>query len=142
MFSFSRISSNPDKVKTAVDKSCFPTSRSTHSIADSYRLLTAPFRTDGPPLHFLASAIAAVGAATCCTPFDVLVIRYQTASISPNTLKKPSALRVLADIVHKEGLFVLYRGWTPMFASLLANCCFYMPLYEQFRYRILNKYFR
>ena len=107
-----------------------------------YETATEVFRTDGPPLHLLASVAAALGAATCCTPFDVLVIRHQIASVDASTGRKPSITHIIREIVHKEGVRTFYRGWTAMAAKMLVNCCLYMPIYEQFRMQILKKYLR
>lgn len=87
---------------------------------------------DGPVLHVLASATAALFAATFSAPADYIMTRYQTASQMKVAWSSPGAC--LMEVVKNEGPFVLYRGWLPYFGRIFPVFLTMLPLMEQLRY--------
>ena len=82
---------------------------------------------DGPLLHGLAACAGGVGAGVCATPADVVMTRYQASS----TYR--SAVGAAADILRKDGVLALYRGFTPFVVRLGPVFLISLPLTEQIR---------
>ena len=82
---------------------------------------------DGPLLHGLAACAGGVGAGVCATPADVVMTRYQASS------KYGSAVGAAADILRKDGVLALYRGFTPFVVRLGPVFLISLPLTEQIR---------
>lgn len=86
----------------------------------------------GPPLQLLASVTGAFCAVSCCLPFDLVMVRYQT---------EPGKYRggigsCVRTIWREGGMAAFFRGWTPLFARISIIFSVYMPAYEQVRARV------
>lgn len=86
---------------------------------------------DGPPLHFLASVVAALFATVLSAPADYVMTRYQTAFQIGKPYSNPAAC--VRDIVQKDGMSAFFRGWTPYFGRIAPALLIVHPLFEQFR---------
>ena len=67
---------------------------------------------DAAILNLLAGAVAGAVAATAVTPFDVIKTRLQAPRGNP-VAERPSALRVLRELLAEGGLPELFRGLGP-----------------------------
>jgi dicarboxylate transporter 10 len=67
---------------------------------------------DNLKTHFTASFLAGFVATTICSPVDVIKTRIMSVSES-NCLAK-----LLADVYRVEGIWWMFRGWTPSFIRL------------------------
>jgi solute carrier family 25 (mitochondrial dicarboxylate transporter), member 10 len=67
---------------------------------------------DGLTMHFSASFLAGVAAATVTSPIDVIKTRVMSAS------GKASLVGVIRDLFAAEGLKWMFKGWVPSFLRL------------------------
>jgi len=86
---------------------------------------------DGPMLHLISSISSAFLAVTFCTPADFIMTKYQSAPALG--IKYKSIFDCIKTVVSKNGVFGLYRGWTPLFMRIGPLFIINMPLYEQCR---------
>lgn len=86
---------------------------------------------DGPVLHGIASVVAALAATTFGAPFDILMVRFQTAPAMERSYD--GLVDCATTMVKEEGPLVFYRGWWPMFVRIAPTFLLAMPLYEQIR---------
>lgn len=90
------------------------------------RLFLARFgMQDSMSTHFLSSFLAGFVATSICNPVDVIKTRIMNAGA------KQSLLDILHKAQQKEGLFWMYRGWTPSFMRLGPQTIFTMIFFEQ-----------
>lgn len=90
------------------------------------RLLLANFGMgDSTGTHFLSSFLAGFVATSICNPVDVIKTRIMNAG------GKQSLSDILRKAQQKEGLFWMYRGWTPSFMRLGPQTIFTMIFFEQ-----------
>lgn len=75
--------------------------------------------------HFLSSFLAGFVATSICNPVDVIKTRIMNAGA------KQSLIDILRRAQQKEGLFWMYRGWTPSFMRLGPQTIFTMIFLEQ-----------
>lgn len=89
-------------------------------------------------LHFAASLIAAVVCTAVSIPIDISKTRLQTMKKLPDgTYPYRGTLDVMSKVVRSEGLFALWKGFTPYFLRLGPHTIITFMLLEQMR-----KYFR
>ncbi|KAF2862541.1 phenylalanyl-tRNA synthetase [Piedraia hortae CBS 480.64] len=67
---------------------------------------------DGLATHFTASSLAGLVATTVCSPFDVVKTRVMSGH------QREGIMKVVKEIVHKEGYGWVFRGWLPSFVRL------------------------
>lgn len=80
---------------------------------------------DSMGTHFLSSFLAGFVATSICNPVDVIKTRIMNAGA------KHSLLDLMRKAQQKEGLFWMYRGWTPSFMRLGPQTIFTMIFFEQ-----------
>lgn len=80
---------------------------------------------DSMGTHFLSSFLAGFVATSICNPVDVIKTRIMNAGA------KQSLMGILRKAQEKEGLFWMYRGWTPSFMRLGPQTIFTMIFFEQ-----------
>lgn len=88
-------------------------------------LLTRFGMRDNLGTHFAASLMAGFVATSICNPVDVIKTRIMNAG------SKASLGQILGEAQRKEGLFWMYRGWTPSFMRLGPQTVFTMVFFEQ-----------
>jgi solute carrier family 25 (mitochondrial dicarboxylate transporter), member 10 len=91
---------------------------------------------DNMGTHFLSSFLAGFVATSICNPVDVIKTRIMNAGA------KQSLMDILQKAQAKEGMFWMYRGWTPSFMRLGPQTIFTMVFFEQHKkwYRSLKGY--
>lgn len=96
--------------------------------------LTTLGMKDNLGTHILASLLAGFVATSLCNPVDVIKTRVMNAG------EGQSLVSILRNAQSKEGLFWMYRGWTPSFMRLGPQTIFTMVFFEQHKkwYRYLK----
>jgi solute carrier family 25 (mitochondrial dicarboxylate transporter), member 10 len=91
---------------------------------------------DNIATHFVSSLAAGFVATSICNPVDVIKTRIMNAG------KKESLMNILGKAQQKEGLFWMYRGWTPSFMRLGPQTVITMIFLEQHKklYRSIKGY--
>lgn len=83
------------------------------SYSQSKEILVANLNMkEGIPLHFVASMISGLITTIASMPVDIVKTRVQKSSGSTN------ALKIFYGVIQKEGLFSLWKGFTPYYARL------------------------
>eukprot|EP01038_Epipyxis_sp_PR26KG_P006961 gene6961-9516_t len=85
--------------------------------------------SEGFYLHTLASLITGLAATTVAAPFDLLKTRIMNSTDSQSI----GILKVARNIVQKEGVLVLFRGWLPAYLRLGPHALLCFPIFEQIR---------
>ena len=79
-------------------------------------------------LHSMASFVAGFVAATVAAPFDII----KTRTMNSSTLQRPS--HILLNIIRKEGIHTLFRGWLPSYLRLGPHAMICFPVFEKLRF--------
>lgn len=82
-----------------------------YSQAKELLVSSANFK-EGIFLHFCASMISGLVTTIASMPVDIVKTRVQKAS------GKTNALKIFFDVIQKEGVFSLWKGFTPYYARL------------------------
>ena len=90
------------------------------------QLLTYSFFQEGVFLHFCASMISGLVTTIASMPVDIVKTRVQKASGNTN------ALNIFFDVVKKEGVLSLWKGFTPYYARLGPHTVLTFIFLEQF----------
>ena len=75
-------------------------------------LIGTNYFTEGIFLHFVASMISGLVTTIASMPVDIVKTRVQKSSEATN------AGKIFVEVVRKEGLFALWKGFTPYYARL------------------------
>lgn len=86
---------------------------------------------DGPMLHLLSSASAAILAALFCMPADYTLTRY--VSLCDRGFPNVSIIQLILDEHAKHGVLRFYRGLSLLTITLFPILTFYNLTYEQMR---------
>ena len=78
----------------------------------------------------IGASIAAFAASAIINPLDLIIVRHQ---ISDSTSKKVTAIKILKDVIRKEGPSALLKGLSARTYYNIAFGIFDIPLYEYFR---------
>jgi len=101
----------------------------TKDIMKTYEILT-----DGPLLHFVSSAAAALLATSFSIPADYTMARY--ASLCDGGSPKVSIMSFIVEEHARHGVLRFYRGFHLMFMMLFPVISFYNLTYEEMRYQL------
>lgn len=91
---------------------------SSYSTAKQQLLATGKFQ-EGILMHFCASMFSGLVTTAASMPVDIMKTRIQNMKIGPDG--KPEykgAMDVLLKVVRHEGVFALWKGFTPYYARL------------------------
>jgi len=102
---------------------------SSYAQAKESLLKTGYFR-DGILLHFSASMISGLITTIASMPVDIVKTRIQSMKL-PAGSKPPSAFGIFGSIVKNEGVFSLWKGFTPYYARLGPHTVFTFIFLEQ-----------
>lgn len=101
---------------------------------------------EGPLLHIVSSFAASFGASFLSAPADLVMTKFMTANACQgHTSSSPSSRIGLysctVEIVTRNGILGLWRGWSLFFIRLTPVMLTYSILYEQFRHVLGIGYF-
>lgn len=102
-----------------------------YSQAKSYLLSTGKF-TEGIPMHFVASMISGLITTAASMPVDMAKTRIQNMKVTVDG--KPEyrgTIDVLGKVLKNEGVFALWKGFTPYYARLGPHTVITFILLEQ-----------
>lgn len=102
-----------------------------YSQAKSYLLSTGKF-TEGIPMHFVASMISGLITTAASMPVDMAKTRIQNMKVTVDG--KPEyrgTIDVLGKVLKSEGVFALWKGFTPYYARLGPHTVITFILLEQ-----------
>ena len=75
-------------------------------------LVKSTYFNEGIFLHFVASMISGLVTTIASMPVDIVKTRVQKSSEATN------AVKIFVDVIKNEGLFSLWKGFTPYYARL------------------------
>jgi solute carrier family 25 oxoglutarate transporter 11 len=75
-------------------------------------LIKSTYFTEGIFLHFVASMFSGLVTTIASMPVDIVKTRVQKSSQATN------AVKIFVEVIRKEGLFSLWKGFTPYYARL------------------------
>jgi len=89
----------------------------------------------GPGVAFLSGAVSGTTAACITSPFDVIKTRRQALLLpglagAPSSRGETRTIRVVMNIVQREGVKALYAGLTPRIAKIAPACGIMIASYE------------
>ncbi|CAG2108993.1 unnamed protein product [Medioppia subpectinata] len=81
-------------------------------------LLSSPYFGDNIWCHFMASMIAGLFTAGVSMPVDIAKTRLQNMKIIDGKAEYKNAFDVMARVVRNEGVFALWKGFTPYYGRV------------------------
>ncbi|KAH9420837.1 hypothetical protein DERP_001268 [Dermatophagoides pteronyssinus] len=81
-------------------------------------LLSTPYFRDNIGCHFAASMISGLITTAASMPVDIAKTRIQNMKIINGKPEYTGAIDVLTKVIRNEGLFALWKGFTPYYARL------------------------
>ena len=90
---------------------------------------------DGPLLHCGASLVASVSLTTAICPLDVTLTRFQ-ANVARNEAYSGSPLACARDMLHREGPWSFFRGWSTIWIRFMPSSVLTFLIYEQLLQRL------
>uniref|UniRef100_T1JNF0 Mitochondrial 2-oxoglutarate/malate carrier protein n=1 Tax=Strigamia maritima TaxID=126957 RepID=T1JNF0_STRMM len=81
-------------------------------------LLSTPYFNDNIWCHFWASMISGLVTTAASMPVDIAKTRIQNMKIVNGVPEYTGAIDVLTKVVKNEGIFALWKGFTPYYARL------------------------
>jgi len=97
------------------------------------------FGKESPLLHVAASLITGVVATTVAAPFDIIKTRCMADDAGLRLYK--GAVDCAQQLVRKEGLLALYKGWWAAYFRLGPHALIQFPILEQLRLMVGLDYF-
>ncbi|XP_059608886.1 mitochondrial 2-oxoglutarate/malate carrier protein [Phlebotomus argentipes] len=101
-----------------------------YSQAKEYLLSTGKF-ADGIQTHFVASMISGFITTAASMPVDIAKTRIQNMKVVDGKPEYRGAVDVILKVVRNEGIFALWKGFTPYFARLGPHTVLTFILLEQ-----------
>jgi len=89
-------------------------------------LVKSTYFNEGIFLHFVASMISGLVTTIASMPVDIVKTRVQKSSEATN------AVKIFVDVIKNEGLFSLWKGFTPYYARLGPHTVLTFIFLEQF----------
>ncbi|PFX31966.1 mitochondrial 2-oxoglutarate/malate carrier protein-like [Stylophora pistillata] len=111
----------------------------TYSQAKQSLLSTAYFRDD-LLCHFVASMISGLATTLASMPVDIAKTRIQNMKIVDGKPEYRGALDVFVRVIRQEGIFALWKGFTPYYFRLGPHTVLTFIFLEQFQ-RLAKSYY-
>ncbi|XP_076358006.1 mitochondrial 2-oxoglutarate/malate carrier protein-like isoform X1 [Tachypleus tridentatus] len=100
-------------------------------------ILSTSYFVDNILCHFVASMISGLVTTAASMPVDIAKTRIQNMKIIDGKPEYRGALDVLTKVIRNEGLFSLWKGFTPYYARLGPHTVLTFIFLEQ-----MNKFYR
>ncbi|KPM11202.1 mitochondrial 2-oxoglutarate/malate carrier protein-like protein [Sarcoptes scabiei] len=100
-------------------------------------LLSTPYFKDNIGCHFVASMTSGLFTTAASMPVDIAKTRIQNMKTINGKPEYSGAIDVLAKVIRNEGLFALWKGFTPYYARLGPHTVLTFIFLEQ-----MNKFYK
>ena len=95
-------------------------------------LIASGLMQQGILLHFAASLISGFNTAFCSMPVDIAKTRIQSMRIIDGKPEYKNGFDVIAKVIKNEGVFALWKGFTPTYMRIGPHTIITFLLLEQF----------
>ncbi|XP_045163610.1 mitochondrial 2-oxoglutarate/malate carrier protein-like isoform X2 [Mercenaria mercenaria] len=100
-------------------------------------LIKTGYFSEGLFLHFVASMISGLVTTFFSMPVDIAKTRVQNMKVIDGKPEYKGAVDVISKVIRKEGIFSLWKGFTPYYARLGPHTVLTFIFLEQ-----MNKYYK
>ncbi|XP_002160691.1 mitochondrial 2-oxoglutarate/malate carrier protein isoform X1 [Hydra vulgaris] len=96
-------------------------------------LLETKYFEDNIMCHFAASMVSGLATTWASLPADIVKTRIQSMKVINGKPEYKNGLDVLTTVVKREGLFALWKGFTPCYLRIAPHTVFTFIFLEQFQ---------